>query len=276
MNEGKTLYISDLDETLLNKGSVLSEYTKSRLNELISRGIHFTIATGRTTDAAKKIMSGVNLDIPIASFNGVAIYDVRQKSLVKVFRPLPEVVKEIVSLLKSHGMSSLMYELKDDEQIAYYESLDNRLINEFIEDRKARYNSSFYRVNDLSDVPPEHIMYFTLMDTYDRIKPVYDGLMKIPDINATMVDDTKAAGFWWLEIFSAEASKENAVKYLREKYGYGKVVGFGDNYNDLPMFKACDVRVAVKNALDEVKAAADYICESHDEDGVVKWINDNI
>ena len=87
-----------------------------------------------------------------------------------------------------------------------------------------------------------------------------------------MIDDTGIDGLWWLEIFSAEASKENAVAFLREEYRYTSVVGFGDNYNDLPMFKACDVRVAVDNALDEIKAAADHICESHDEDGVVKWI----
>ena len=91
-----------------------------------------------------------------------------------------------------------------------------------------------------------------------------------------MVDDSGIDGLWWLEISSAEASKENAVAFLRKAYGYTKVVGFGDNYNDLPMFNACDVRVAVKNALDEIQAAADHICEANDEDGVVKWIANQI
>ena len=65
----KILYISDLDGTLLDKNSMLSEYTKNALNELISQGVCFSIATGRTTDAAKKIMSGVELNIPIVTFN---------------------------------------------------------------------------------------------------------------------------------------------------------------------------------------------------------------
>ena len=276
MYENKTLYISDLDETLLDKSSALSEYTKNALNDLISRGINFTVATGRTTDAALKIMADVRLNVPVAAFNGAVIYDVKQRRHVKVCRLAAGAVKEIVNILKSRGVLWLMYELKNNGLTAYYDSLEHKPVRDFIEDRRARYNSDFCRVNDLCGVSLEHVMYFTLIDTYDRIKPVCDALKKIPDINVTLIDDTNINGLWWLEIFSAEASKENTVMFLRETYGYKKVVGFGDNYNDLPMFKACDVRVAVKNALDEVKAAADCICESHDEDGVVKWIEEYI
>jgi hydroxymethylpyrimidine pyrophosphatase-like HAD family hydrolase len=78
-----------------------------------------------------------------------------------------------------------------------------------------------------------------------------------------------------LEAFSAAASKRNAVAYLREAYGYERVVGFGDNLNDLPMFEVCDVRVAVENARPEVKAAANHICGANDNDGVVRWIEEN-
>ena len=165
-----------------------------------------------------------------------------------------------------------MYELKGNQLVAYYESLDHKPICDFIKDRKARYDSSFCLVDDFTHVAPEDIIYFTLLDTYDHIKPVYNELIGTPDINLVMVDDTSVNGLWWLEIYSTNASKENAVVFLRDTYGYTKVVCFGDNYNDLPMFEACDVCVAVENALDEIKAAADYICEAHDKDGVVKWM----
>ena len=50
MAEGKTFYVSDLDGTLLNQNSTISEFTKIELNKLISSGINFTVATGRTTN----------------------------------------------------------------------------------------------------------------------------------------------------------------------------------------------------------------------------------
>jgi len=81
---------------------------------------------------------------------------------------------------------------------------------------------------------------------------------------------------YYLEIFNVTASKKTAVKFLREKYGFERIVGFGDNHNDLPMFEACDVRVAVNNATSNVKDIADFICDSNEEDGVAKWIKTNI
>ncbi len=276
MAEGKTLYVSDLDGTLLNQNAALSEYPKNALNKLISCGINFTVATGRTTDATKKIMADIELNIPIISFHGAIIYDVKQKSYIKVYWLAAKAVKNIVTVLKSHSVSALMYELKDDLLISYYELLEQKHMYDFVEDRKKRFNTIFCQVNEFNHVSSEHIVNFALGDTYDRIKPVYDGLKKIPGINVSMMNYTYNDKFWILEVFSAEASKQNAVMFLRETYGYQKIIGFGDNHNDLPMFKACDLRVAVKNAKDEVKAAADCICNSHDEDGVVKWIENHI
>ena len=54
--------------------------------------------------------------------------------------------------------------------------------------------------------------------------------------------------------------------------GYEKIVAFGDNYNDLGMFEAADVSVAVGNACDEVKNAADIVIEKNTEDGVAKFL----
>lgn len=49
-----------------------------------------------------------------------------------------------------------------------------------------------------------------------------------------------------------------------------------DDINDLEMVEKCGVGIAVANAIDEVKAVADYICDAKDNDGVAKWIEDNI
>jgi len=274
MSEGNTLYISDLDGTLLNSDSELSEHTKNVLNRLIAGGLHFSVATGRATDAAQRILSGVDINIPIASFNGAVLYDLRQNSYVKAFWLAPEATEKIIAILKAHGLSWLVYELKDDGLTAFYDSLEHKPLYDFVEDRRARYHSAFSRLERLSDLSLSHIMYFTLIDKHERIKPACDALKAIPDINFA-VADTYNNGYWWLEIFSAEASKENAVRFLREAYGYKRVIGFGDNYNDLPMFRVCDVRVAVQNAPDKIKAAADFVCGSHDAHGVAGWIINN-
>ena len=82
-------------------------------------------------------------------------------------------------------------------------------------------------------------------------------------------------GAWYLEIFSDRASKANGIRFLREKYGFERVVAFGDNLNDLSMFEAADVRIAVGNAREELKAAADLVIGDNRNDGVVRWLTDN-
>jgi len=77
-----------------------------------------------------------------------------------------------------------------------------------------------------------------------------------------------------MEVSSAKASKYNAVMFLRRKYGFDKIVGFGDNLNDLPLFRACDETYAVENARDEVKSAATGIIPSNTENGVALKISD--
>jgi len=276
MSEGKTLYISDLDGTLLNRSAALSEYTKNTLNIMISNGLNFSIATARTSASVSIIMEGVKLTFPIILMNGVLIYSTDQKRYVKINSLADESVSAIIAVLKTMNITGLMYELKDNELMTYYESLENKPIRDFVDERKTRYYKTFRHVDDFADISPENIIYFTIVDTLARIKPVHDELIKLPGINLTMYKDNYTDHLWYLEIFSAEASKETAVKFLRDMYGFERIVGFGDNRNDLPLFKACNTRIAVKNAIKEVKADADYICSANDSDGVVKWLEENV
>ena len=72
--------------------------------------------------------------------------------------------------------------------------------------------------------------------------------------------------------------KWNAIKAVSDFYNINTdmLVAFGDDKNDLEMIKNCGIGVAVKNALDEVKNVAKYICETNNNDGVAKWLEKNI
>ena len=62
------------------------------------------------------------------------------------------------------------------------------------------------------------------------------------------------------------------MKYLRENYGFDFVTAFGDNTNDLPMFKAADKRVAVKNACKEVLEGCDEVTGTNEGNGVAEYL----
>ena len=52
-------------------------------------------------------------------------------------------------------------------------------------------------------------------------------------------------------------------------------VGFDDNLNDLELFNACDVKIAVANAVEKLKEHADTIIGSNDQDSVAVFIDDH-
>ena len=91
-------------------------------------------------------------------------------------------------------------------------------------------------------------------------------------LNITYYYDVYDPKLWYLEVFSSMASKEQGVRYLRENYGFDFVTAFGDNTNDLPMFKAADKRVAVKNACKEVLEGCDQVTGTNEENGVAEYL----
>ncbi|MDR1693421.1 MAG: Cof-type HAD-IIB family hydrolase [Oscillospiraceae bacterium] len=270
----KTLYISDLDGTLLNNNAELSDTTVEIVNRLIADGLHFSVATARTAASADHILAGLALNLPVVLMNGVLIRDPAEKRYLQVNTLPPETVRTVAATLKAMGAAALMYEIRDGEQKTYYESLDRQALRNFVEARKAKYHKTFTQT-DFSSHSGDSVIYFTLLDRYDVLEPVYDAVKTLPGINALFYKDSYSADLWLMEIHSASASKKNGVRLLRETYGFDRVIGFGDNTNDLPMFEACDIKVAVANARPEVLAAVGRQCGANGADGVARWIEED-
>ncbi|WP_010252530.1 Cof-type HAD-IIB family hydrolase [Acetivibrio cellulolyticus] len=268
----KALYISDLDGTLLRSDKELSDYTKKSLNTLISNGVHFSVATARSSATALKILEGLNIDVPVVLMNGVVIYDIAQKKYVKLEVIPTETVRDIIDIFKKHDITGFMYAISNNEQITYYENLCTKPLKDFYDERVTKYDKAFEKVESFIDKTTDNIIYFSFMDLFDRLYPIQNELKNHPEIEAVLYRDVYNENIWFLEIHSKNASKYNAVKYLREYFGYDRIIGFGDNLNDIPLLKACDEGYAVSNAVDELKEKANGVIDDNNSDGVAKYI----
>ena len=111
----KTLYISDLDGTLLNRQAELSDFTRDTLNELIRGGLDFSFATARTAASAIKIMQAVNISLPVVMMNGVLIYDWPQQRYSKIESFGAAAVDTILEALARFGRTGFMYAIEDGQ-----------------------------------------------------------------------------------------------------------------------------------------------------------------
>ena len=271
--KNKTLYISDLDGTLLNSDKEISKYTMDIINACIEKGMYFSIATARTAASSVKILSGLNINIPVILMNGVVIYDIQQHKYIKTEKISEQTANAILYILNEHDISGFMYAISNDKLITYYENLHTEALRDFYDERVMKYYKSFEQVDSfLNKTKSSSIIYFSLIDEYERLSMVLKDLKDQPDIDMVLYKDIYTENLWYLEVYSINASKYNAVRYIREYYNFDKIIGFGDNLNDIPLFKACDECYAVSNAVYELKEKATGIIADHNSDGVARFI----
>jgi 5-amino-6-(5-phospho-D-ribitylamino)uracil phosphatase len=272
----KTLYISDLDGTLLNSDAELSPFTVDTLNELILKGMHFSIATARSAASVVKILQPVSINIPIILMNGALQFDLKTKQYFNIHYLSKSSLTALLKILETFRLTGFMYEVRDHVLTTYYENLASKALKDFHDERVTKYGKHFVKVSDFSRVNVKYILYFTLLDTKEHLEGAYEVIKEIPGLATAYYKDIYAGEeLWYLEIFSENATKYNAVKSLRDQYQYETIVGFGDNLNDLPLFQACDITCAVANAKAELKEKADYLIDSNIKDGVAHWLRRN-
>ncbi len=269
----KTLYISDLDGTLLNDNAVISEYSRAELKRLTDEGVFFTVATARTTDTATMLIEGTGINMPVVLMNGVCIYDIQRGRYIKIERISDEAKRTAQRILDEHGVFGFWYAVKDNAMTKYYVKPGSPAAERVIMER-AKMGKPFTKIERFSDCLPEPLIYYSICNIKEKIEAAAVELKKVEGLRIEFYKDTYLENHWYLELCADTVSKREAVQFLRGEYGFDKVVGFGDNLNDLPMFEACDVSCAMANAVAEVKSKATHVIGSNNDDVVVRWILD--
>lgn len=268
----KTLYISDLDGTLLQPNERLSTFGCQTLNQLVASGMLFSYATARSYHTARKCTAGLDAKIPLIVYNGALIVDNQTGEILTENIFSSRQAADIYALLKQCGIHPIVYSLIDGvEKFSYDQTAVPLPTRNFLDQRRG----------DGRDHPltgDEHLLdgkvyYFSCIDETARLLTA-DRLIReqFGEICNQVCQKDIYSGDQWLEIMPAAASKANAARQLKNITGADRLVAFGDGKNDLPLFEAADECYAVANAHPLLKSAATGIIGSNTDDGVVKWL----
>lgn len=268
----KTLYISDLDGTLLNEHALISDETANGINALIEKGLNFSVATARTHATVEKMLKKVNISVPVILMNGVAIFDLKEKSYVSVQNISKNGKNILFNAIKEYLHSGFVYCIDNNELSTYYENTDSPNAKQFIEEREKIYGKKFTHVESFFDCMNRNVVYYSIDDKKEKLEKAYKAISECADLHAEFYRDIYNQDHWYLEVCASTASKKNAVNTLRKLFDFDRVISFGDNLNDIPMFQASDEAYAVANAKEEVKKAATAVIDSNTNNGVVKFI----
>lgn len=265
-----SLYVSDLDGTLLRSNEITSEYTNAVINRLTEKGMIFSYATARSVVTAKKVTKGMMATIPLIVYNGAFVIDnVTEEIMIANY--FDETVSRVLDDLFDNEVYPIVYAYIDGaEKFSFIPDLCTRGMKTFLDNRKNDIRTNM--VATPMDLKQGNIFYITCIDEPQKLLPFYD---KYKDTFHCVYQTDIYSNEQWLEIMPKSASKSNAVKQLKELLGCDKLIVFGDGKNDIDMFEIADEGYAVQNAHDELKKKATAIISSNDDDGVAKWLEQN-
>ena len=262
-----SLYVSDLDGTLLRSNEVTSEYTNQVINSLVDQGMIFSYATARSLITAKKVTKGINAKIPLIVYNGAFVIDnVTEKILIANY--FDDSVHSVLEELFRNGVYPIVYAYIDGkEKFSFVPRLCTKGMKAFLDSRKGDIRTN--AVDSLSELTQGNIFYITCIDEPEKLRPLYD---KYKDNYHCVFQTEIYTNEQWLEIMPLEASKSKAIKQLQAMLHCEKLIVFGDGRNDIDMFQIADESYAVANAHEDLKQYATKVILSNDEDGIYETL----
>jgi Cof subfamily protein (haloacid dehalogenase superfamily) len=270
-----TLFVTDLDGTLLNDNAELSQNSYKILQELISKGVNFTVATGRTLDNTIAVLDDLSFNLPIITDNGTFVYDTNEKKFLQQQSFNIEDVESIVDIAVEHGVMPFINTLDKNGVHVYYNTLYNEAVDDYYKQKIENKTSNYVKDDSYTIYKKETVFNLSMMDTHNRLLPIYEYAKQNRNIKITLFPSHYYKGYYWLEVLPKNSGKGEALNFFKKKYNPEKIVCFGDNLNDLCMFQLSDHKVAPANAVDKIIDISDEIIGHCNDDSVAKYIRDN-
>ncbi len=221
-----TLFISGLDDTLLNKDYHINDYCKVELNRMIDEGLHFTLSSMRPPASILEPMHDIRLKLPVIAMDGAVLYDTQQKRYLK---KIPMTISEknmVMEIFRKYEIHSFANIVIDDTLLIYYGEFQNEIQKRLVEELRA----SPFRNYIKRPVPDEEVIYFMLIYPDEKIEEIYEILNEnkiTENLKVLKYKSTDYNGYSYIKIYNKCATRQNMITLLKQELAVEKTVTFG-------------------------------------------------
>jgi Cof subfamily protein (haloacid dehalogenase superfamily) len=272
-----TLYVSDLDGTLLDRNGKLSEFSRAGLTSLLEQGLLFTVASARHVSSIRSILGDLPLQLPVISGNGAYIGNMGSDRHELVHAMEPALAQSLFALIRSLNLMPFFSTHNGIIDQLYYQSTQNEGQQRFVEERLRNADPRLRHTTRLQDQLHDPVVTFVIIEREAPLLALQAEIETLcgDAVETHLADDLYLPGWPWLTVHDRRATKDQAIKTLADRYGLHEreIVVFGDHVNDVSMLRAAHRGIAMENAIAAVKQEAHTVIGPHYEDSVLRFID---
>lgn len=278
----RTLYITDLDGTLLGADSRVSSETERIITRLPENKL-FTIATARTPATVDLIIpESIGPELPAIVLTGAALWNRRENRYSDVKEMDYCAVEKAEEAMLSNGIAPFTYTLDHDAAMIYaygrvpegrsrFEPL-TPAERKFVDERRNLPLKKIIVGRNPKEYTP--LLVFGI-GPMNKVEDAARQIVARIDCSVSLYHDVFNPDKGFVEVFAPGVSKGAAALSMKKRVGADRLVVFGDSHNDKAMLEVADVAVVVDNAPDEVKEVASVVIGPNTDSSVAKFIEND-
>ena len=260
----------DLDGTMLDNNHRISLYNQNVIHRLHDAGYIVAVVTGRRFKSALPYTKQLAIDAPIICFNGGMIVDLEHHRILHTTSISRDYVQQVLKRWLPTGAPIFAYKATlDNPDVLHQNRSDHPAIVKYL---ASQYASGALREVDSLEVAIDFDPLCMKTFGWERDVLLCEGATDLSD--SAEVQYLKSKDYdgscHYYELYPTAAKKKHGLIWLCDYYGFKQqeVLAIGDNYNDLDMIEWAGLGIAMGNAVPELKALADRVTETNNEDGV--------
>jgi Cof subfamily protein (haloacid dehalogenase superfamily) len=256
------LIVLDLDGTLLNDAGEIAEDSVRLIRELQKKGVKFTFASGRLFSALTQYAKELNLSAPLITMDGAFIKEFPDGKIISETYMPESKVKKAVAYAEQFLVK---FAICHPDSIYYTEH--NAIVPDLID----KFGAKFEEIDSYDHLLDKTLEILFISDMRKNLKYIKK-MLSFPYTFGLITSYSKSLsneGLYYLEVKKKGSTKASGllrlVKYL--KISIHETAVIGDWYNDISLFETGAVKVALENAVGDLKDRADIITKLDNNNG---------
>jgi hydroxymethylpyrimidine pyrophosphatase-like HAD family hydrolase len=267
--QDRLLVAVDVDGTLLNTEveDVLPARQIAALQAVRDAGHVVALCTGRNLNSTRSLLeksAWFPEDLPLVLLNGAVVWGGRPRRRLACNVLEGGQIRRLIALFQEHGTAPMIYGTDDRGGVLFHQERPvNDILGRYLTNRRINVGA-IHAAADLLALPWLEALEVGTIDRWERIEPLSEAVRREMPGEVRVINTQSLLGrgeFFWAEAFHGATDKGSGMRVLADACGIPmhRLVAIGDNYNDLDLFAAAALSVAMGNSPADVRDKADLI-----------------